>query len=60
MIKNYFKIAWKNITRQKGYYIQKTFGFKALNGVIGDIYKDNSGSASKSLTAVKARISNLL
>jgi hypothetical protein len=28
-----------------------------LNGVIGDIYKDNSGSASKSLTAVKARIS---
>jgi DGQHR domain-containing protein len=42
---------------KKDYYIQKTFGVKALNGIIGDIYKDNAGISSKSLTVIKNRIS---
>lgn len=47
----------KTFYYKKDYYIQKTFGVKALNGLIGDIYKENSGSSAKSLAAVKSRIS---
>ena len=43
---------------KKDYYIQKTFGVKAINGIIGDLFKDNKGVSSKTLTAVKTRIAN--
>jgi DGQHR domain-containing protein len=50
----------KTFYYKKDYYIQKTFGVKAINGLVGDIYKQNNGSFSKSLVAIKSRISKSL
>lgn len=41
---------------KKDYYIQKTFGVKALNGVIGDLYRTNNGNDKKTITDLKTRL----
>lgn len=42
---------------KKDYYIQKTFGVKALNGLISDVYRENNAIPNKSLANIKLRLS---
>ena len=47
----------KTFYYKKDYYIQKTFGIKALNGLIADAFKNASGNANRTISNLKSVIS---